>query len=157
MAERIRNRQAEARQTRGMQTRDANKKPETYTPPPLLPMPDPEEGYVFKWIRKSSYGQLDTRNMARRTQQGWVLCKKEAYPAIAAVIDPLSNTGEYCENGGLILAKLPEETAEGIRQYNSQRARAQVRAVDNNYFSLKDRGVEVFRDPESRVYTSRKG
>src|SRR5690606_3352337 len=109
--------------------------------------PPEEDGYVFKWIRKSSLGQTDTRNMARRAQQGWVICKKDDYPDIAAVIDPFNNTGEYIENGGLILAKLPLNIAEGIRQYNTQRAKAQVRAVDNNYFSLKDRGVEVFRDP----------
>jgi hypothetical protein len=132
-------------------TRENKKKPETYAPPPLLPMPEPIDGYVFKWIRKSSRGEIDTRNMARRAQQGWTLVRKEDYPHIASLVDPFNSTGEYIESGGLILAKIPEELAEQIRDYNTRRARAQVRAVDNTYFSLKDRGVEVFRDPDSRV------
>lgn len=145
------------RTTREANTRDNTKKPETYAPPPLLPMPPPEDGYVFKYIRKSTLGQIDTRNMARRAQQGWQMCRKEQYPDIAKIIDPFGNTGDYIESGGLVLAKLSLETANGIRLHNIRQAKAQSRAVDNNYFSLKDRGVEVFRDPESRTYTDKRG
>lgn len=151
------------RVSREAQTRAATKKPETYTPPDLLPLPV-EDGYIFKWKRKTyDRGRItDTRNMARATQQGWVICRPEEYPDIANIINPLGkerdvSTSDYIENGGLILMKIPEETAKGIRLYNIRQARAQVRAVDNNYFSLKDRGVEVFRDPESRTYTDRRG
>lgn len=150
---------ASKRIPRASKTRETDKRPEAYTPPPLLPMPDDEDGYVFKWIRKSfNRGDVDTRNMARRAQQGWIMCRKEEYPDIAALIDPFGNTGDYIESGGLILAKLPIDKAEGIRAYNTRRSKAQVRAVDNNYLSLKDRGAEVFRDPDSRtVYSRRKG
>lgn len=139
------------------QSRAANERVSSYTPPPLLPMPENEPGFTFKWIRKSTRGEIDTRNMARRIQQGWIMCRKEDYPEIARTIDPFAKDGDYLESGGLILAKIPEEIAQGIRAYNNRRAKAQVKAVDNNYFSLKDRGVEVFRDPESKVYTSRQG
>lgn len=145
------------RNTRKATDRDAEKRPESYTPPPLLPMPEDDAEYVFKWIRKSTHGQIDSRNMARRSQQGWVICRKEEYPDIAKLVDPFDNTGEYIESGGLLLAKIPLSTALGIREYNERRAKAQVKAVDNNYFSLKDRGVQVFRDPDSRTYTDRKG
>jgi len=148
---------AKARVSREAQTREATKNVETYTPPPLLPMPPEEDGYNFKWVRKSTRGEIDARNMAKRAQQGWIMCRKEDYPDIARLIDPFSNSGDYIESGGLILAKLPTSTAEGIRHYNTRRAKSQIRAVDSNYFSLKDRGVEVFRDPDSRSYTDKRG
>lgn len=146
-----------AKVSRDATSRDAEKRPESYTPPPLLPMPPEEPDYVFKWIRKSARNEIDSRNMARRAQQGWIMCRRDEYPDIAAVVDPFNTMGDYIESGGLILAKLPLSVAQGIREYNTRRAKAQIRAVDNNYFSLKDRGVEVFRDPESRTYTDRKG
>lgn len=142
------------------QSRESNKRVESYAPPELLPRPPNDDQYVYRYIRKSfSYGQmLDTRNMARRAQQGWEMVRKEEFPEIARILDPLGTVGgDYIENGGLILAKLPTNKAEQIRAYNNRKAKAQVRAVDNNFFSLKDRGVEVFRDPESRVFTDRKG
>ncbi len=142
--------------SRKAEERSSTMRPESYTPPPLLPMPEEEPGFVFKWIRRSTLDKIDTRNMARRAQQGWIMCRKEEYPDIAQIIDPFGNASDYIESGGLILAKIPSAVAKNIRDYNTRRAKAQVKAVDNNYFSLKDRGVEVFRDPESRVYTSRK-
>lgn len=133
-------------------TREADMRVASYTPPPLLPMPDPEPGWEFKWLRRAMRGQTDARNMARKAQQGWVMCRAEAYPEIATVIDPLGTaSSDYIESGGLILAKIPADIAKGIRNYNNRRAKSQVRAVDNTFFSLKDRGVEVFRDPDSRV------
>lgn len=118
----------------------------TYSPPQALPMPI-EPGWVFHWIRKSSYGYLDGRNMAKRAREGFELCDPKEYPDYAK----LSESKEYIEVGGLVLGKVPEELKADRDDYYARKSRNQVEAVDSNYFSLNDRGVETFKDPGTGV------
>lgn len=144
------------RASRETQTRDLSKRKNTYKPPELLPMPDPEPGWKFRYIRRAVMGQQDTRNMVRKAQEGWELCRPEDYPKIAAM-SAMGNIGKsYIEFNGLVLAKIPEELAKAKREYLDGTNRDQIESVDNTYFSLNDRGVETFRDPDSKVFRSRR-
>ena len=42
-----------ARETRDLQTRDANARKKLWQPADMLPSPTPQEGYEFRYVRKA--------------------------------------------------------------------------------------------------------
>ena len=55
----------ENRVKRKTETREVEQRDRPWTPPKLLPSPDPQEGYVFRWVRSAIRGELD--NLCKRT------------------------------------------------------------------------------------------
>ena len=51
------------RMTRELDTREKMERPKQWMPPQLLPDPNPEEGYAFRWIRIASLGKDDATNI----------------------------------------------------------------------------------------------
>ncbi len=46
-----------ARQGRDLSTRESAERPKQWMPPQLLPDPNPEAGYAYRWIRIASLGK----------------------------------------------------------------------------------------------------
>ena len=50
---------------------DEQRPSDKWVPEGVLPEPESQDGYVFRWIRTSSQGQTDNTNVSMRFRQGW--------------------------------------------------------------------------------------
>lgn len=121
------------RSTRASETRH---KP--WTPPSLLDAPPPPPGYQFRWVRESAAGAPDPMNVSVRFREGYEPVRAEEYPDFVA---PTIEDGRHkgvIGSGGLILCKIPEETAEARKEYYENAAREQMRSVDNDLMKVSN-------------------
>jgi hypothetical protein len=116
------------RTTREIETRDQEVRPDDndWRPPELLPTPEPQEGFVHRWIRMAMHGETDLRNMGMRKQEGWVLVHPEEQPNMVAMADEGSLEKGLIEIGGLVLAKMPAAKAKQRDQYYQNKAVEQI-------------------------------
>ena len=62
---------AENRTPREIATRLQVERPKEWAPPELLPEPDPQEGYKFRWIRVATLNNADPRNLSAKLREGF--------------------------------------------------------------------------------------
>jgi hypothetical protein len=97
------------RVSREVATRAVAERPKQWMPPELLPEPDKEAGYAYRWIRVSMLNQADPRNLSAKIREGWEPVRVEEQPKFSLLIDPTSRFKDNIEIGGLLLCKAPEE------------------------------------------------
>ena len=97
------------RATREVATRAVTERPKQWMPPELLPEPDKQAGYAYRWIRVSMLNQADPRNLSTKIREGWEPVAVEEQPKFKLLIDPNSRFRDNIEIGGLLLCKAPEE------------------------------------------------
>ena len=71
---------AENRIKRDTDTRDLQERPKQWQQPELLPEPDKEAGYAYRWIRASLMNQADPRNLSSKLREGWEPVNLEEQP-----------------------------------------------------------------------------
>ena len=126
------------RNSRSAETRDSQTRSKPWTPPSMLDAPTPPPGYKFRWIRESTRGNDDKSNMSKRIREGYEPVRAEDYPDFEAPsIDHGRNKG-VIGVGGLILAKVPEETAKSRNDYFTQQAKTAIDGVDQNLMRESD-------------------
>lgn len=140
------------RTTRDQETREQGIRKRAWTPPSLLPNPNREEGYSYRWIRKSILGQSDDRNMMSKQDEGWVPVKREDHPELQY---PGKTTG-LVEIGGLVLCKTPEEFVDQRNQWFRDHTDAQTRAVDANLMKENDPRMPLFSERKSTTSRGRR-
>ncbi len=133
------------RTSRDQETREQGIRKRAWTPPSLLPSPNREEGYAYRWIRKSILGQADDRNMMSKQDEGWIPVKREDHSELQY---PGKTTG-LVEIGGLVLCKTPEEFVEQRTDYVRNQTDAQTRAVDANLMKENDPRMPLFSERKS--------
>ena len=79
---------AENKLQRELATRAMSERPKQWTPPELLPEPDKQAGYAYRWIRVSMLGQADPRNLSSKLREGWEPVRIEEQPKFSLLIDP---------------------------------------------------------------------
>ncbi len=57
---------AENRMPRSTESRNQTQRPQQWAPPELLPEPDKQPGYKYRWIRVTLGGQSDARNISTK-------------------------------------------------------------------------------------------
>jgi hypothetical protein len=124
-------------------------------PPELLPEPDKQTGYAYRWIRTSTLNQADPRNLSAKLREGWEPVMLEEQPQFKLLVDPQSRFKDNIEIGGLLLCKTPEEFVDQRNKYYSDQADAQMEAVDNNLMRQNDPRMPLFN--ERKTETSRFG
>lgn len=129
---------AENRQDRESELREITARPDSWTPPDLLPEPKPQEGYVFRWVRASTLGQADPTNVSRRMREGWEPVRAEDHPELRLISDPNSQFKGSVEVGGLILCKAPREFALQAQRYYENAAKQNEEAIDSNFLREAD-------------------
>jgi hypothetical protein len=145
------------RTPRTNETREAESRPVTWTPPSLLPDPAPQDGYKFRWVRTTLNGQPDPSNVSYRMREGWVACKRSDHPELAHLTDPNSKNPENIESGGLLLCKMPVEMIEARDRHFRNIANNQMESVDNNFMRESDPRMPVLKPERSSRTTFGRG
>ena len=97
------------RTPRSVEGREATKRPGgSWLPASVLPTPEPEDGWVFRWVRTSTLGNSDNTNEGN------------------------------IEIGGLLLCKAPEEEMRQRAAYYRDVASQQMESVDNSFMREND-------------------
>jgi len=126
------------RNSRSAETRASQTRRTPWKPPSMLDAPEAPPGYQFRWIREATRGQDDKSNMSKRIREGYEPVRAEDHPEFEApTIDSGSNTG-IIGVGGLILAKVPIETANERTAYFSDQAKSAMDGVDHNFMRESD-------------------
>ena len=140
---------AENKLAREMQTRELSERPKQWTPPELLPEPDKQAGYAYRWIRVSMLNQADPRNLSTKIREGWEPVAIEEQPKFKLLVDPNSRFKDNIEIGGLLLCKAPEEFVEQRSKFYANQTQAQTEAVDNNLMRQSDPRMPLFKERKS--------
>lgn len=131
------------RNSRSAETRDSQTRRTPWAPPSMLDAPTPPPGYQFRWIREATRGIDDKSNMSKRIREGYEPVRAEDFPEFEApTIDSGSNSG-VIGVGGLILAKVPTETAEERNAYFRGQAESAMQGVDQNYMRESDARMPI--------------
>lgn len=138
---------AESRTPRDLETRSKSER-YVYKPASILPDPNPQAGWTFRWIATAILGKEDPTNVSKKMRDGWVPVKAEDHPELMVPGSP--KTGNV-EIGGLMLCKMPTERAESIAEYYQGQARDQMESVDNNFMRQNDPRMPLFADRKSSV------
>ena len=137
------------RVSREVATRATFERPKQWAPPELLPEPDKQAGYAYRWIRVSMLNQADPRNLSSKIREGWEPVAIEEQPQFKLLLDPNSRFKDNIEIGGLLLCKAPEEFVDQRSQYYQGQTAAQTEAVDNNLMRQSDPRMPLFKENKS--------
>jgi hypothetical protein len=139
------------RTPRDLETRDLELRPTAWRQPELLPEPDKQAGYTYRWIRVSMLNSSDPRNISSKLREGWEPVKSEEQPRFRLFVDPDSRFKDNIEIGGLLLCKIPTEFMEQRAAYHDEVARKQVESVDNTLMRQSDPRMPLFNERRSTV------
>ena len=139
------------RTSRELEARNKTQRAKNWVPPQQLPDPNPEDGYRFRWVRTSLLGQRDDRNTSIKLREGWIPVKAEDHPEIVTQYGFTGNKDGNIESGGLMLCKIPTETAESRNSYYANQNKQQMDAVDNNFLRENNPRMPLFSDKRSTV------
>ena len=140
---------AENRLTRELDKRTAVERPTHWAPPELLPEPDKQAGYAYRWIRVASLNQADPRNLSAKLREGWEPVRIEEQPKFQMLVDPNSRYKDNIEIGGLLLCKTPLEFVEQRNKHYSDQADAQMNAVENTLMRQSDTRMPLFNEQKT--------
>ena len=140
---------AENRLQREMTARVMDERPKQWMPAEMLPEPDKQPGYAYRWIRVSTLSAPDPRNMSGKFREGWEPVAVEEQPRFRLLADPSSQFKGNIEIGGLLLCKTPQEFVEQRDAHFARQAQAQVDAVDNTMMRQSDPRMPMFKERRS--------
>jgi hypothetical protein len=140
---------AEKRISREVETRATTERPEQWAPSELLPEPKKMDGYEYHWVRISTLGAADPRNLSAKLREKWEPVPIEEQPEMQLLVDPNSRFKDNIEIGGLLLCKTPEEFVGQRNAFYAKQTEAQTEAVDNNFMRQSDPRAPLFKDSKS--------
>ena len=142
---------ADNRIDRELQTREKTTRKRTWQRPELLPSPTPEEGYSYHWVRVSTQGQADAKNVSSKLREGWEPVKAADHPEITMVTIENERFADNVVIGGLMLCKAPKELVDERNEYYENQTKSQMHSVDNNFMRENDPRMPLFNDRKSKV------
>jgi hypothetical protein len=140
---------AETRTPREIETREVSMRPREWAPAELLPEPDKQAGYAYRWIRVSTLNSPDPRNISAKQREGWEPVRIEEQPKFQLLVDPNSRFKDNIEVGGLLLCKSPSEFIDQRNAYYAKQTQAQTDAVDNSFMRQSDARMPLFQERKS--------
>ena len=135
--------------SREVQTRAETELSEQWAPAELLPEPIKMAGYKYHWVRISTLGAADPRNLSAKLREKWEPVPAEEQPEMQLLADPNSRFKGNIEIGGLLLCKTPEEFVEQRNKFYANQTEAQTEAVDNNLMRQSDARMPLFSERKS--------
>ena len=143
--------QDQNRESRAVSNREADERPKRWMPPQLLPDPNPEPGYAFRWIRVSTLGTNDPGNVSSKLREGWEPVKASDHPEVHVYGESNAKFPDSIMVGGLMLCKTPAEFVVQRNAYYQGQADGQMQSVDNSYMRENDPRMPLFRERQSKV------
>ena len=143
--------QTQKRTPRALETREQETRQMTWAPASTLPVPQEQEGYKFRWIRRSMLGQEDPTNVSKKRREGWEPVRSEDHPELALYLDQNARTSGLVEVGGLILCKMPAEMVKQRSDYYAKATQQQADAVDNSFMRENDPRMPLYKEKNSKV------
>jgi len=140
---------AENRLKREMEVRSTTERPKQWMPAELLPEPDKEPGFAYRWIRVATLNVNDPRNLSGKLREGWEPVAVEEQPKFKLLVDPNSRFAGNIEIGGLLLCKTPIEFVEQRNAAFAAKSDAQSKAVDNTLMRQSDPRMPLFNERKS--------
>ena len=140
---------AEKRIDREVETRATSERPKQWAPAELLPEPDKQAGYAYRWIRTSTLNQADPRNLSGKLREGWEPVGIEEQPKFQLLVDPNSRFKDNIEIGGLLLCKTPDEFVIQRNAHYQKQAENQMEAVDSTLMRQSDPRMPLFKERSS--------
>jgi hypothetical protein len=143
--------------TRGARENDTREKTarrKPWTPPSRLDAPPPPPGYKHRWIRAEVAGTEDRINISGKLREGYELVRAEEYPDFAS---PSVEDGRHAGVigvGGLLLARVPEETVQERNDYYASRTHDQIKSVDNELLKSNAHSTMRIQNPERQTKIS---
>jgi hypothetical protein len=137
---------ADSRIARELEDRASTERPKSWQPASTLPEPDKQPGYAYRWVRVSSNGAEDPRNISAKLREGWEPVRIEEQPKFRMMIDPSSRFKDNIEVAGLLLCKVPTEFMDQRRAHFERITQNQIESVDNNFMRENDPRMPLFRE-----------
>ena len=138
--------------SRESETREKVSRRKPWAPPSQLDAPPAPAGFKHRWIRAETVGQPDQKNVSARLREGWEFVRSDEYPDMEW---PTIDSGKWngvIAVGGLMLARIPEETIAERNSYFSQLTKDKDDAIAND--PLKDQHTSMPVSNESRTRVS---
>jgi hypothetical protein len=137
------------RVSREVENREFAERPKQWMPAELLPEPDKQAGFAYRWIRVATLNNADPRNLSAKLREGWEPVRIEEQPKFQLLVDPTSRYKDNIEIGGLLLCKTPIEFVEQRNAHYQQQTQAQTESVDNNFMRQSDARMPLFNERKS--------
>ena len=134
---------------RELESRTQQERPKQWQLPELLPEPDKQAGFSYRWIRVSTLNAADPRNLSAKMREGWEPVRIEEQPKFQLLADPNSRFKDNIEIGGLLLCKTPTELVEQRNAHFQKQSQNQTEAVDNNLMRQSDPRMPLFTERKS--------
>jgi len=132
-------------------TREEESRRKPWAPPSVLDAPPAPAGYQNRWVRASIRGEEDKGNVFNRLRQGYEPVRADQHPEFQApTIDDGKHAG-VIGNGGLILTRVPVETAHERTDFYGKRTREQMTAVDQDLMKEQHPSMPINQQRQSRV------
>ena len=139
------------RTARTATTRGKEERRKPWAPPSYLDAPDPPAGFKHRWVRTAMRGEEDKMNVNAKLREGWEPVRADEYPNYhVPVIDSGSHAGVIGQ-GGLMLCRIPVETAQERSAYYGNRTREQMQAVDQDLMKESHPSMPIQNNRQSRV------
>ena len=139
------------RTPRNASSRSSQAARKPWTPPQILETPDAPPGIKYRWIRTHIRGEDDKTNVHMRIREGFEPVK----PSEVAGDDlPTIDDGKHAGTvgvGGLILCKIPVETANERNAHFERQTENQMRAVDNDLMREENPAMPMTRERKTQV------
>jgi len=139
------------RNNREVETRQQTVRPMAWRLPELLPEPDKQAGFAYRWVRVSMLNNADPRNLSSKLREGWEPVRAEEQPKYGMMTDLDSRYKDNIEIGGLLLCKIPEEFVQARFDYEANQTQANADAVDNSFLRQSDSRMPLFQERKSTV------
>ena len=140
---------AENKLTRELETRAVQERPKQWMQPELLPEPDKQPGFSYRWVRVSTMNNADPRNLSAKLREGWEPVSVEEQPKLQLLADPNSRFKDNIEVGGLLLCKTPSEFVQQRNDHFAKVTQSQTDAVDNSFMRQSDARMPLFTEKKS--------
>ena len=136
------------RSSRANKTREKTATRKPWAPPSMLDAPPAPDGFKHRWIRSETRGFDDSKNVSAKMREGWELVRKDEYPDFES---PVVESGRYegvFGVGGLMLARIPEETIAERTAYFDSRNKDQMEAVDSDMMRENAHSTMTINKPD---------